>query len=154
MSLFSRNYLSGYTNGTCNRRRYSNVPPSRIIHVAFVFVKTLTKRCLPTWRPFNLHSRRLVWDNLVFSRRRPLSLLLPRVALSRNAKALSRYYYHYNVILVPEFKDTPCERCTCSIKNIFKIKRELSLSLPFFSCRFARYTLIYMCMCIYIYINN
>jgi len=35
--------------------RYSNVPPSRIIHVAFVFVKTLTKRCLPTWRPFNLH---------------------------------------------------------------------------------------------------
>lgn len=48
--------------------RYSNVPPSRIIHVAFVFVKTLTKRCLPTWRPFNLHSCRLVWDNLVFSR--------------------------------------------------------------------------------------
>lgn len=67
-------------------RRYSNVPPSRIIHVAFVFVKTLTKRCLPTWRPFNLHSRRLVWDNLVSSRRRPLSLLLPRVALSRMPK--------------------------------------------------------------------
>lgn len=90
-------------------RRYSNVPPSRIIHVAFVFVKTLTKRCLPTWRLFNLHSHRLVWNNLVFSRRRPLSLLLPRVALSRMPKlslSLSLYYYRYNIILVPEFKDT------------------------------------------------
>lgn len=86
--------------------RYSNVPPSRIIHVAFVFVKTLTKRCLPTWRPFNLHSRRLVWDNLVFSRRRPLSFIATCCSIT-NAEALSRYYYRYNVILVPELKDTP-----------------------------------------------
>lgn len=90
-------------------RRYSNVPPSWIIHVAFVFVKTLTKRCLPTWRLFNLHSRRLVWDNLVFSRRRPLPFIATCCSIA-NAKALSLslslYYYRYNVILVPEFKDT------------------------------------------------
>lgn len=71
------------TNGTCDVPLLERA--GEIIHVAFVFVKTLTKRCFPTWRPFNLHSRRLVWDNLVFSTT-AFSLLLPRVALSRMLK--------------------------------------------------------------------
>lgn len=92
------------TNGTCDVPLLERA--GRIIHVAFVFVKTLTKRCFPTWRPFNLHSRRLVWDNLVFSRRRP-SAFYCHVLLYRECQS-SRYYCLYNIISVANSKMHLC----------------------------------------------
>jgi len=73
-----------------------------IIHVAFVFVKTLTKRCLPAWRPFHLHSRRLVRDNLVFAATSPANGELSPLSLS-----LSLYRH---VLLYRECRNTLGER--------------------------------------------
>lgn len=74
---------------TCERRTLLE-RAAGIIHVAFVFVKTLTKRCFPTWRPFNLHFAAVSFGITSFSRddsSLSFSLspffLLPRVALSR-----------------------------------------------------------------------
>lgn len=83
------------TNGTCDGPLLERA--ARIIHVAFVFVKTLTKRWRPTWRPFNLHSRCLVWDNLVYSRRcDPLSF----IATCCSHKCQKVLDYRYYIIFV------------------------------------------------------
>jgi len=114
-----------------------------IIHVAFVFVKTLTKRCLPAWRPFHLHSRRLVRDNLVLAAtsRRMLSLLSIATCCSiASAETLSVALSAAGCNAVTRAGRFEAERklikiCFCSREESFA---PLSLSLSLFRLSFSR----------------